>query len=104
MLKRVFGVQHITRNGWSHFKQYVCLSVTSFNLLVLLRSNRISSSRIGVSTPDSYANRLTNASYPSSVFRGTMLRIAAFVSKIVTSIPNVFPRTNPLSPTASVPN
>ena len=37
MLKRVFGVGRCTWKGWPHFQQYVYLSVTSFNLLVLAR-------------------------------------------------------------------
>ena len=38
MLKRVFGVKRCTwKKGWQHFRQYVQLSVTSFNLLVLAR-------------------------------------------------------------------
>ena len=37
MLKRVFGLRRCTWKGWSHFQQYVGLSITSFNLLVLVR-------------------------------------------------------------------
>ena len=37
MLKRVFGADRCTWKGWEHFKQYVHLSVLSFNLLVLAR-------------------------------------------------------------------
>jgi IS5 family transposase len=37
MLKRVFGVGRCTWRGWPHFQQYVYLSITSFNLLVLAR-------------------------------------------------------------------
>ena len=37
MLKRVFGVKRCSWKGWHHFQQYVQLSVTSFNLLVLAR-------------------------------------------------------------------
>ena len=37
MLKRVFGLRRCTWQGWPHFQQYVSLSVTSFNLLVLAR-------------------------------------------------------------------
>ena len=37
MLKRVFGVGRCTWKGWAHFQQYVYLSITSFNLLVLAR-------------------------------------------------------------------
>ena len=36
-LKRVFGLRRCTWKGWSHFQQYVALSITSFNLLVLAR-------------------------------------------------------------------
>ena len=36
-LKRVFGVGRCTWKGWAHFQQYVYLSITSFNLLVLAR-------------------------------------------------------------------
>ncbi len=36
-LKRVFGVGRCTWKGWPHFQQYVYLSITSFNLLVLAR-------------------------------------------------------------------
>ena len=35
MLKRVFGLQRCTCKGWPPFQQYVGLSITSFNLLVL---------------------------------------------------------------------
>ena len=35
MLKRVFGLGRRTWKGWAHFQQYVYLSITSFNLLVL---------------------------------------------------------------------
>ena len=37
MLKRVFGLGHCTWRVWAHFQQYVYLSITSFNLLVLAR-------------------------------------------------------------------
>ena len=37
MLKRVFGLRRCTWKGWAHFQQYVGLSITSFNLLVLAR-------------------------------------------------------------------
>ena len=37
MLKRVFGLRHCNWKGWAHFQQYVGLSITSFNLLVLAR-------------------------------------------------------------------
>ena len=37
MLKRVFGLGRCTWKGWAHFQQYVYLSITSFNLLVLAR-------------------------------------------------------------------
>ena len=37
MLKRVFGLRRYTRNGWSHFQQYVALSITCFNSPVLAR-------------------------------------------------------------------
>ena len=37
MLTRVFGVHRCTWKDWSHFQQYVYLSVTSANLLVLAR-------------------------------------------------------------------
>ena len=36
-LKRVFGLGRCTWKGWPHFQQYVALSITSFNLLVLAR-------------------------------------------------------------------
>ena len=36
-LKRVFGVGRCTWKGWPHFQQYVYLSITSFNLLVVAR-------------------------------------------------------------------
>ena len=37
MLKRVFGLRRCTWKGWAHFQQYVGLSITNFNLLVLAR-------------------------------------------------------------------
>jgi len=37
MLRRVFGLGRCTWKGWSHFQQYVYLSITSFNMLVLAR-------------------------------------------------------------------
>ena len=37
MLKRVFGLRRCTWKGWTHFQQYVALSITSFNLFVLAR-------------------------------------------------------------------
>ncbi len=37
MLKRVFGLGRCTWKGWAHFQQYVYLSITSFNLLILAR-------------------------------------------------------------------
>ena len=37
MLKRVFGLRRCTWKGWAHLQQYVGLSITGFNLLVLAR-------------------------------------------------------------------
>ena len=61
------------------------------------RSNRANSARVGVSIPDASANRRTNAAYDSPVSRRSMLRIAAFASSVVASMPTVFPRTRPAS-------
>ena len=36
-LKRVFSLGRCTWKEWAHFQQYVYLSITSFNLLVLAR-------------------------------------------------------------------
>ena len=59
------------------------------------RSNHANSARVGVSIPEASANRRTNASYDSPVSRRSMLRIAAFASSVVASMPTVFPRTRP---------
>ena len=59
------------------------------------RSNRARSARVGVSTPDASANRRMNASWDSPVSRRSMLRIAAFASSVVASMPTVFPRAYP---------
>ena len=58
-------------------------------------STRATSARVGVSIPDAFANRRTNASYDSSVSRRAMLRIAAFASSVVASTPTVFPFARP---------
>ena len=65
------------------------------------RSNRASSARVGVSTPDASANRRMNASWDSPVSRRSILRIAAFASSVVASMPTVFPRTRPATDSRS---
>ena len=65
------------------------------------RSNRANSARVGVSTPDASANRRMNASWDSPVSRRSMLRIAAFASSVVASMPTVFPRTRPAADSRS---
>ncbi len=65
------------------------------------RSNRANSARVGVSTPDASANRRMNASWDSPVSRRSLLRIAAFASSVVASMPTVFPRTRPAADSRS---
>ena len=50
---------------------------------------------------DASANRRMNASWDSPVSRRSMLRIAAFASSVVASMPTVFPVTRPASASRS---
>ena len=59
------------------------------------RSKPANSARVGVANPDAFANRRTPVS------RRSMLRIAAFASNVVASLPTVFPRNRPASATRS---
>ena len=66
-------------------------------LFTRLRSSLASCSRVGVSIPDSFASRRRNSSYSSPVSRRTIDRIAALASRVVPSMPTVFPFSSPFS-------
>jgi hypothetical protein len=80
--------------GWA-------LPIVVRHLLRRGRSSLASASRVGVLIPDEVANRVGNSGYDSPLSRRTMLRIAAFASRVVASIPIVFPRSSPAAETRS---